>query len=143
MLATDELKPVRLNELIQKGGIDPNAFEDDDKVFSLFGLVVMKGDAEMAEMLIKAGAGVNLTFGNGETSLFSADVNVARILLKYGANVRHKNDFGESVLERHLTNIEILKVLLDNEGKITRNSILAKLLLDEDLREKVKSNLLE
>lgn len=73
----------------------------------------MKGDAEMAEMLIKAGAGVNLTFGNGETSLFSADVNVARILLKYGANVRHKNDFGETVL-MYADDPEKLQLMIDN-----------------------------
>ena len=202
LLSEKKLNPNNLNKLIQNGGLNPNAFEDD-KMFSLFGLVVMKGDTEMVEMLIKVGADVNLTYLYGQIPLFEANANVARILLKYGANVKHKNDLGETVLmyavdpektqlmidsgadvhakdnslntplhltrnvdcvkvlikngadinaindldetplERHLTNIEILKVLLDNGAKITKNSILAKIILDDELKEKVKSNLSE
>ena len=202
LLTTDELNSNTLNELIQNGGIEPNAFNNE--LFPLFALVCMKGDTEMVEMLIKVGADVNLTYLYGQIPLFEANANVARILLKYGANVKHKNDLGETVLmyaddpeklqlmidngadikatcnslkntplhlardvdcvkilikngadinaindlgetplERHLTNIEILKVLLDNGAKITKNSILAKIILDDELKEKVKSNLSE
>ena len=201
LLTTDELNSNTLNELIQNGGIEPNAFNNES--FPLFALVCMKGDTEMVEMLIKVGADVNLTYLYGQIPLFEANANVARILLKYGANVKHKNDLGETVLmyavdpektqlmidsgadvhakdnslntplhltrnadcvkvlikngadinaindlnetplERHLTNIEILKVLLDNGAKITKNSMLAKLILDDELREKVMSNLSE
>lgn len=202
LLTTDELNSNNLNKLIQNGGIEPNAFNNES--FPLFALVCMKGDTEMVEMLIKVGADVNLTYLYGQIPLFEANANVARILLKYGANVKHKNDHGETVLmyaddpeklqlmidngadikatcnslkntplhlardvdcvkilikngadvnaindlgetplECHLTNIEILKVLLDNGAKITKNSILAKLILDDELKEKVKSNLSE
>lgn len=123
LLSEKKLNLINLNKLIQNGGLNPNAFEDD-KMFSLFGLVVMKGDTEMVEMLIKVGADVNLTNEYGEPPLFNANANVSRILLKYGANVKHKNDHGETVL-MYADDPEKLQLMIDNGAdiKATCNSL--------------------
>lgn len=54
--------------------------------------------SQMVEKLIKAGADVNLGDGFNSTALFRADAEKAKILLKYGADVNHKNSHGNNAL---------------------------------------------
>ena len=60
---------------------------------------------DCAEMLIEAGADVNITRdGNVPTALFYADeTGFAKLLLRSGARINVKNDQGQNALERRLS----------------------------------------
>jgi hypothetical protein len=78
----------------------------------------IKGNSEIVERLIVAGAYINAKNKNGNTALYSAALNghpeIIKLLLKAGANVNLKDKFGQTALMKasERGEVQIVKALL-------------------------------
>jgi len=82
-------------------GLDVNSQDD----FGFTGLFVagMRGHLQVLVVLLAAGASPNISCAWGETPLFAAAVaghrSCAEILIKYGADLCHRNHKGKTVMD--------------------------------------------
>ena len=81
-------------------------------------------DAKMVQLLVEAGADVNLASGSGATPLMQAagDPEKVRLLLASGAEVNAKSEMGRTPLLIAATfagNVESVRLLLQAGGKVT------------------------
>lgn len=82
-------------------------------------IAAVRGDNEMAEILLNAGADINAISDTGDTALVKAinfeETEVVKLLLKNGADPELRNPYsGESVLHStaRTANVEVMRILL-------------------------------
>ncbi len=76
-------------------------------------------NAEVARVLIEAGAEVDAKNNKGETPLFWANAEVARVLIEAGAEVDAKNNKGETPLHwANWANAEVARALIEAGANI-------------------------
>lgn len=91
-------------------------------------LAGLKGNLQIMQMLIDAGADVNCTDGKGQSPLFYAiqgqNTQVVALLLKQGADVHITNDQKETALLQatKYNNLDIVKLLVENGADVNHQS---------------------
>ncbi len=101
-----------------KDGANPNLAVDQDPLLTLLTCSTTESSLHIAELLLKAGADVNLPDAFGHTPLMNADqennVNMAKLLIAHGANVNIQNATGFTSLMYAVQtgNLPIVKLLL-------------------------------
>eukprot|EP01038_Epipyxis_sp_PR26KG_P009180 gene9180-12379_t len=110
-----------IEKLLQNTGANPN-WPDSSKEGQT-ALMATK-NKDIAELLIKYGANVNMQDDDGVTPLFYAagydSGDIAELLLKYGANINHQDKFGETALFLAIMQgyIGVVKTLLAYDASI-------------------------
>lgn len=94
--------------------------------YSLLITAVTYNKLDLVEMLLEMGANIEIQNPRGETPLYLAcnirNINMIKLLLKYGAEINKIIRFGgDTVLKKaisneNIENIEIIKLLLDNDA---------------------------
>jgi ankyrin repeat protein len=107
-------------KLLLKYNSDINA--ETPSSFSPFDIALTNDDHEMAEFLLKNGVDVekSRTKNFGSYLHYVKDVKMAKLLLKYGADVNNRNMYGYTPLD-DAKNSEIMKLLIKNGGKRNPN----------------------
>jgi Ankyrin repeats (3 copies) len=110
-------------ESILTQGIDVNIKDQWDNILLVQAMQSTRAK-DMVELLIKSGADVNLSDGEGVTALIRAarggDIHIARLLIENGADVNAKNSGGESALHiaAQLGNTGYMKTLIDAKADL-------------------------
>ena len=97
-------------------GANVNALKIDDDGNETSSTALMEADFEVAELLIKAGADLNLQDEDGDTALMRAiifnSIEKAKLLIDAGADLNIRNEKGRTALDLK-DDKEIIKLLKD------------------------------
>ena len=100
MHAVEDGNIEKTKELLGKG-TSPNS-QNEKTGISLLSIAASKGNAAMADLLLKSGANINLTDKNGNTALMEAAKNgygnVVKLLMSAGAKADAKNNDGMTAI---------------------------------------------
>lgn len=114
----------KVEEAINNGSnVNAVSAKDNDGEAALI-WVAKKGHAEVAEVLLKYGADVNIKSNHGTTALMwtarRGYEEVAEVLLKYGADVNVKNNYASTALiwAAKYGNTEVAEILLEHGADI-------------------------
>lgn len=83
-------------------------------------LLECKSTRELKDLL-NNGYPVDMETGNGETALFSANLEFSKVLIDFGANVNHQNDGSETPI--FFSDIEKTKLLVEKSADLTLTNI--------------------
>lgn len=110
-----------VDALIEAGEID----ERGDYGDTALAMAVKRGDIDSIQMLIEAGANLDIPNGEGETPLMiaaqSGDIAILDLLVKAGADPNLKNNEGETILMQlfhsrgDLPNIDVLESIIKSD----------------------------
>ena len=100
MHAVEDGNIEKTKELLGKG-TSPNS-QNEKTGISLLSIAASKGNAAMADLLLKSGANINITDKNGNTALMEAAKNgygnVVKLLMSAGAKADAKNNDGMTAI---------------------------------------------
>lgn len=108
---------------------DKSKSKDRPKGYSLLFVAASKGHKDVVNMLLRAGALVDLSTTYGSTPLLRAARNnrieVASILLAMGADINHANHYGSTSLMWAARNghEDMMDLLLDNQASVNLASL--------------------
>lgn len=96
---TDSSNRQKIIELLKKSGADLN-MKDQEKGLTPLHFVALRNKPLCAKTLIKCGADVNMTEGNGATALHGAiyhgNIEIAKILIASGADLLAIDNYGNT-----------------------------------------------
>ncbi len=98
-------------------------------------------DADAVAALVGAGANVNARDWDGKTALFrNQNADAVRGLIAAGADVNATSKFGANAIDAHITDVEILRILLANGATVRPGSPLAHIVCDMDLANAIRTS---
>ena len=109
--------------------VGPGCVKKGSSIYRSLINVARKGNYELAQELIEAGANVNASNSPGETPLIVAamhrDMQLIRLFLQHGANVNACNRAGRTALMYAAQNgdVDIAQVLLENGTDVSRKTV--------------------
>ena len=101
-----------------KNGADVNARDDDDGATALH-VMAERGDVDVTQQLVVAGADVNARTDGGQTALICASFNgcteAVRLLIAARADLNVQNEWGRTALMRaaYFGHVDIVRLLID------------------------------